>query len=212
MRCVRGFTNRGASGRGAKHHLIGLLKAILAAVIGACLGLAATWLALERNVTFGETRLGPWIHNPRAAYADADPYTRAHRARMGDVPLSQGEGLLFFATASADGSPLDPRCDYVISGPMPPARLWTLSAMTPDGQPTQATATRTSISSAEIVRDHAGGFDIIASARARPGNWLPLPPTGAFVFMLRLYDTSGSAAAGVMTGDQMPGLRRGRCA
>ena len=50
-----------------------------------------------------------------------------------------------------------------------------------------------------MVRDQDGRFDVIASARARSGNWLPIAGDAPFQLMLRLYDTTGSAAAGVMS-------------
>ena len=68
-----------------------------------------------------------------------------------------------------------------------------------------------SISSAEIVRDQDGRFEIAASANARAGNWLPLASGKSFRLMLRLYDATGSAAAGVMSREQMPTLRKGSC-
>lgn len=160
----------------------------------------------------GDVRLGAWTHQPRAAYADADPYTRARRARDGVSPLSQAEGLSFIARRDASGEPLRPTCDYVIAGRPLAARLWTLSVLTPDGRPAHAPAGPASISSAEIVRDQEGRFMVLASAKARPGNWLALPDEERFVLLLRLYDTTGSATAGVLSADQLPTLRPERCA
>ncbi len=191
--------------------MIGLFKTIVAGLVGVALGLAATWLALERGVAFGETHLGPWRANPRAAFADADPYTRAERARTGESPLSQAEGMSFIAARDSDGNRLDPRCDYVFAGPLPAARVWTLSSIDRAGRPLANPAGHNAISSVEVVRDQDGRFDVIASARARSGNWLPIAGDAPFQLMLRLYDTTGSAAAGVMSQDQMPSLRRAAC-
>jgi hypothetical protein len=191
--------------------LIGLLKTIVAGVIGVALGLTATWAALDRGVSFGEAELGPWRGNPRAAYSDADPYTRALRAQTGAAPMSQAEGLTFLAAQDDDGDRLDPRCDYTIGGATPAARLWTLSSLDRAGKPIANGAGRNAISSAEIVRDHQGRFEIVAAANARPGNWLPLAADEPFQLMLRLYDTTGSAAAGVLAREQMPFVRKGSC-
>jgi hypothetical protein len=191
--------------------LIGLFKAIVAGLLGLVLGLGATWLVLEREMHVGETHLGPWRTNPRAAFADADPYSRAERARTGASPLSQAEGMTFIAARDSDGDRLDPRCDYVFGGAVPAARLWTLSSINRAGWPVGNGTGRNAISSAEVTRDQEGRFEVIASAKARSGNWLPIAADAPFQFMLRLYDTSGSAAAGVMSQEQMPSLRRGAC-
>ena len=191
--------------------VIGLLKTIVAGLIGVALGLAATWYAVGGSVTFGDAALGAWSGSPRAAYADADPYTRAIRARSGASPLSQAEGLTFFAARDDAGAQLDPRCDYVIGGAMPAARLWTLSSIDQDGKPVANEFDRNAISSVEVVRDQNGAFAVIAAANARAGNWLPIARSTPFILMLRLYDTTGSAAAGVMAREQMPSVRKGTC-
>jgi hypothetical protein len=192
-------------------HLIGLLKTIVAALLGLALGLTATWYAVGGGLNVGSVELGPWRGNPRAAYADADPYTRAMRARSGQSPLSQAEGLSFFAASDDSGDKLNPRCDYVISGAMPAARAWTLSSIDSDGRPVPNTTGRNAITSVEVVRDQNARIEVVAAAQARAGNWLPLAADQPFKFMLRLYDTAGSAAVGVMSREQMPSIRRGSC-
>ncbi|MFN3888998.1 MAG: DUF1214 domain-containing protein [Beijerinckiaceae bacterium] len=191
--------------------LIGLLKTIVAGLVGLALGLAASWYAVSGGAAFGEIELGPWRSNPRAAYSDADPYTRATRAHTGESPLSQAEGLTFLASRDDDGHRLDSHCDYVLGGAIPAARLWTLSSIDARGAPVPNAIGRNAISSAEIVRDQDGRFEVIAAPGARAGNWLPLARGHSFQFMLRLYDTTGSAAAGVMSREQMPFIRKGSC-
>lgn len=191
--------------------LIGLLKTIVAGLLGVALGLAATWMAIGAGVAPGDVELGPWRGNPQAAYADADPYTRAKRAQTGESPLSQAEGLTFIAARDDDGDRLDARCDYAIGASMPAARMWTLSSIDPAGRPIANTAGRNAIASSEIVRDQDGRFEIVAAANARAGNWLPLAHGETFRLMLRLYDTTGSAAAGIMAREQMPSVRKGTC-
>ena len=125
----------GRAPRDGSSSLTGLLKTIVAALFGAALGLGATWYALGGGVSFGFVELGPWRGNPRAAYGDADPYTRAARARTGEAPLSQAEGLTFFATVDDEGARLDSRCAYTIGGAIPAARLWTLASLDRNGKP-----------------------------------------------------------------------------
>ena len=194
-----------------------LLKVLCAALLGIVLGLGATWSVVERGYRFNAVTAGPWTGFPRNAYADAEPYARAVLARSGEIPLSLAEGLSFIAREDEDGRTLDARCDYIIASPIPAARFWTLTPMTPEGGLIPPAAGRfdtgrIGVTSAEIVRDGRGRFEIVASTRARAGAWLPLTPGAPFVLMLRLYDTPASAAAASLTADQMPRLQRGACA
>ena len=212
MRFLKAQAGRcGRARRDGSSSLTGLLKTIVAGLIGAALGLGATWHALGGGVSFGFVELGSWRGNPRAAYADADPYTRAARARTGQAPLSQAEGLTFFASVDGQGGRLDSRCAYTISGAMPAARLWTLAALDRSGKPIANDTGRNAISSVEIVRDQDGRFELIVASEARAGNWLPVARSESFQLMLRLYDATGSAAAGVMAREQMPTIRKGSC-
>jgi hypothetical protein len=166
---------------------------------------------VDRGYRFGAVEAGPWTSFPRNAYADAEPYARAVIARSGEIPLSLAEGLSFIARQDEDGRTLDARCDYIIASPIPAARFWTLTPMTPDGGLIANDVGRFGLTSAEIVRDGRGRFEIVASPRARAGAWLPLTPGAPFVLMLRLYDTPSSAAATSLTVDQMPRLQRDAC-
>ncbi len=191
--------------------MFSLIKSIVATLIGVALGLAATWAAVERGQRFGAVTTGPWVSWPKSAYRDADPYTRASIARTGEIPLSLAEGLFFLARNDATGSALDPRCDYVMGGAIPPARYWTLTAMTPKGALIPNNSDRYGLTSAEIVRAANGGFEVTISSRARPGNWLPTAPGAPYVLALRLYDTPASSSATALAASQMPSLRKGTC-
>jgi len=192
--------------------LLLIVRTALVALAGACLGLLATGSALERGVSFETVEAGPWRAAPRAALVDADPYTRAGRARSGEVPMAPGEGLAFFASVDETGAPLDARCDYAIAGPTPPARFWTLTPLDAKGRLTALPNERPALTSAQIVRDERGRFEIVASRHARAGNWLALPREGAFTLALRLYDTPASAQPASAGRGAMPSLRREGCA
>ncbi|HEV2571274.1 DUF1214 domain-containing protein [Methylocella sp. CPCC 101449] len=188
------------------------LKSLLAAAIGVALGLTATWLAVERGYGFGAVSSGPWTGWPKTGSDGADPYARAVLARTGEVPLGLAEGLSFTARTDEAGAKLDPTCDYIVTGPIPPARYWTLTALTPRGLVIDNGAGRTGITSAEIVRAMDGSFAITLSRQARAGNWLPLGNTSDFVLLLRLYDTPLSSASSSIGTTPMPTLRKERCA
>ena len=191
---------------------MGAFKTLLATVVGLCLGLYATWYAVEQDVAFGSVRAGPWVGQLRNGTREADPYARAALARHGETPIGLTEGLSFIAREDDAGAPLNPSCSYHISGPIPPARYWTISLLSPQGHLLPVPLDRHGFTSAEVLRDARGHMRIEIAASARPGNWLPAPKDRDFVVMLRLYDTALSANAGSVTAATMPRLTPGACA
>ncbi len=188
-----------------------LIKSCLVVVLGTLLGLALTFFSLERGFGFGAVRAGPWTGWPKTGSADIDPYARAILSRSGAIPLGTGEGISFLARTDSDGAPLNPRCDYSLKGPMPPARFWTLSVYTPNGALIENAAKRYGFTSAEILRGSDMPAEIILSSKVHPGNWLPTPQTTPYVIDLRLYDSVLSATAASLDGSVMPKLVKGLC-
>ena len=188
------------------------IKSVIVALTGVMLGLAATWLSIEKGHGFGAVRAGPWIGWPRAGSPSADPYARAAISRTGEVPLSLAEGLSFQAHEDSAGQPLQRNCVYTIEPPIPVARYWSLSVSTPDGAALSNDFDRSGITSSEIIRSGSGTFKIVMAQGVQPGNWLPLDSTGPFVLVLRLYDTPVSAATSALRASDMPAIKRGACA
>ncbi len=188
-----------------------LLKACFLVVLGTLLGFALTYSSLERGFSFGAVRAGPWTGWPKAGSPDIDPYARALLARTGSIPLGTGEGISFVARTDSSGARLDPACDYVLRGPMPPARYWTLSVFTPNGALIENPAKRYGFTSAEILRAADHPAEIILASAAQPGNWLPTATTSPYVVVLRLYDSVLSATAASLDSTTMPQLVRGLC-
>ena len=199
--------------------MLHILKMIVIATAGVALGLAATFFSVERSqdtglgagVWFGAVKAGPWTGWPRSGTRDADPYARALFARNGETPLGITEGLSFIARQDSRGDLLEPRCDYSVSGAVPPARFWTLSALSPDGHILPASSARSGFTSSEVLRKTGGDFEIRVAASARPGNWLQVVHDLPFLLMLRLYDTSLSANAFFVTERAMPAIVREGC-
>ena len=191
--------------------MISFLKTLIATLVGLGLGLAMTFFAVERGMGFGAVQAGPWTGWPKTGTRDADPYARAVLARTGETPVGITEGLNFLARTDSGGALLDPRCTYTVGSSSPPARYWTLTALGPQGRSFDQARLREGFTSAEILRQSDGGFEITISATARPGNWLQIPADQPFLLMLRLYDTSLSASANSIDAQIMPKVTRGRC-
>lgn len=188
-----------------------LFGSLLAFLVAAVVGLGATWLSLERGTAFGAVTLGAWTAWPKTGTPDIDPYARAGIARSGELPLSSGDGVAFFARTDDEGRPLDGRCDVSISGITPPARFWTLTLYTPDGRLVANAVGRYGFTSQEIVRRSDGTFDIRLAPRARAGNWLPTGGVERYVLVLRLYDTPVGPATRPGREAPMPAISRGEC-
>lgn len=188
-----------------------LVKTVVATLAGTALGLFVTSLSVEHGFGFDAVQAGPWTTWPKAGSVDADPYARAIIARSGQIPLGSAEGLSLIADKDSTGRSLSPSCDYVISGAIPTARFWTLTVMTPEGRVADNSSGRFGFTSSEIVRDWKGGFSIVVSRSARPGNWLPVG-NAPYLIMLRLYDTPNSATASTLDAREVPAIVAERCA
>ena len=187
-----------------------LIDIAIVIVVAAVVGLATAWYALDRGHLFGAVRAGEWTAWPRAGGPSADPYSLAVLARTGELPLGDGEGIAFTAENDKNGQPLDGRCDYLVSGQTPAARLWTLTAYDRDGRLMANPARRPSFHSREILRRPDGGFAIAIAAQVQPGNWLPIGAVDRFKLVLRLYDTpltTGSQIADLA----MPQIAKAGC-
>lgn len=172
-----------------------LIGSLFALAVAALVGLGATYLALTRGAAFGSLSIGSWTAWPKTGTAEADPYARASIARTGQLPVALGDGVSFTAQSDDNGKQLDGRCDVILSGITPAARFWTITLYNSEGELAANSVGRHGFSSQEIVRQADGGFQIVVSPRANPGNWLPTGGIERYALVLRLYDT----AVGVST-------------
>ncbi len=188
-----------------------LFKFLATLLTGTLLGLAATYYLLVGGVSFDEVKAGPWKRWPKSGSMDIDPYAHAMLARSGQLPLGTAEGLSFFAWNDSAGEPLRAGCDYMVRGPVPPTRYWTLSLYAPTGSLVDNPAKRFDFTSAEILRAADGGFEIAVSRHARPGNWLPIGDVSAFALVLRLYDTLFDFGMSKVEATALPQIAKGHC-
>lgn len=165
------------------------LGVLTAFALAAALGLGATWWTTANGLPAGGLWIGVWRADPDAGTLAADPYEIAQAVRSGEAPLSYGDGLAFTARTDDDGRPLDAACDYELTGDLPTARLWTLSAFTPGGLRFSNGFRNVALTSATDVRIVGQPLKIELSRHARPGAWAPLEGDGAFALRLSLYET-----------------------
>lgn len=188
-----------------------LVKILATVITGTVLGLGITYGLVAAGASFDEISAGAWTRRPQSGSLDIDPYAHAVFARRGELPLGKSEGLSFVARQDSAGAPLRGRCDYVISGPIPPTHFWTLSLYSPSGALVANKAKRFGFTSAEILRAADGSFEITVSRHARPGNWLPIGKVSHFVLVLRLYDTLFDIGMAKVEAMALPEIKKGQC-
>lgn len=198
--------------RRRERRLPGAVLILYALTIALLLGLGSVHWALRGTYPLGGVHIGAWTTWPTAGAESADPYARAVMARTGEIPLALGEGLAFLAQTDGTNQPLDTACTYRIGSVTPQARYWTLMAYDPSGRPVRTPLGRAGFTSAEVVRDMKGLFEVVLSRQAQPGNWLQLPTGGRFGLVLRLYDTTVAAGAASIDPKALPLIERISCA
>jgi hypothetical protein len=127
------------------------------------------------------------------------------------LPVGSGDGVAFSARTDDAGKPLDGRCDVALAGITPQARYWTMTLYDPEGRLVPNSVRRQGFTSQEIIRRADGTFEITASPRARPGNWLPTGGIERYVLVLRLYDTPIGMATRTGREAPMPTITQKAC-
>ena len=70
------------------------------------LGIASAWLMVDRGSLLTTGQFGAWSVWYNAGHPDADPYTRAHFARLGRLPVTSTSALYYVARGDDDGDTL----------------------------------------------------------------------------------------------------------
>ncbi len=189
--------------------MVALIKIVVAVLLGVVAGLLVTIHTLDGGAR--TVVAGPWQGAPRDGTMDIDPYTLAADDRSGVLPLGVAEGLTFVARTDSAGATFAPSCAYIVKGPMPEARFWTITLLDADGAPVADPAGRYGFTSAEVLRDAGRPVSIIVAPEARSGNWLPTGQASGYVLMLRLYDSGLSTIGAVFDAADMPSITKVGC-
>ncbi len=163
-----------------------LTRFLLFAAIALTLGLGSAWRAVSHGFFVSADRFGPWVFWYREGTSDADPYTLAHLARQGVLPITAATGMTFTATRDSSGSRLSGDCTYEVRGSAVPAVWWNIAAFTPDGQKMPNKTGRSSFSAANILAAPDGAFVVRLSPEVQPGNWLPASRGNRVVLRLNI--------------------------
>ena len=178
---------------------------IVFTVVAVGLGIGSAFFAVNNSDQLGLFQLGPWRSWPNAASPLADPYTKADRARKGAIGLGASEGLAFVSITDDNGTPLDGACQYRIYGTHLPARFWTLSLVTLNGELVDNPSKRYGFHSLTIAKRDGLDYEIVTGPNVMGGNWLKSETDTPFQLVLRLYESPLTSGGGF--GDlQLPNI------
>ena len=142
---------------------------------------------VEIGPGFASVREGPWQAWSRVGRSTADPYTRAHIARSGRLPVMSKSVLYFTTVRDSNGSKIDSECDYLIAGNDPGRGWWSVAAYDGAGNLMANPAERYTFNADNVLRDPNGRFQISLSKFPMPGNWLPVDSDYQVRLIFRLY-------------------------
>jgi hypothetical protein len=166
------------------------------------IGLSTAWYMVDYGSRLTVERDGPWQRWTIAGAPGADPYTKAHFARAGWLPVSTVVAHYHIASKDSSGEALYTDCDYQVSGPAPLGHRWTLAAFDMQGRGVPSGAGQTMISSSTALPGPEATISIRLSQATSPGNWLGLTGSSRMQLLLTQYGRSDKAlksATGVAT-------------
>ena len=188
----------------------GLVRFVAFCFVGTLLGLITAQHAVSGRYGVVSDAKGAWTVWPRATDAKIDPYTRAHHLSHGLVPSNRFDTVEYEARVDGTGRTLDEDCTYLVSGPMPQARWWSLSALASGDDAETESDSRHGLVSGQLVFEADQSFRVAVSRELQAGNWLRPPESGQLVLLLRLY-TPASAVLRRPLAAELPSIERQVC-
>lgn len=183
-------------------------------VMALMLGIGSAWHMIEHGSPLTTTKVGPWDGWVSEGNPSADPYTRAHVARSGRLPLTSTVARYFVARTDSAGRLLRSDCEYAIEGSPLNARWWSLAVYDEYGGLIENPSARYSFNSEEMLRHSDGKFRVNLSRQVRPENWLPSGRVDqSLVLLLRVYSPRETDASGIglVPGQRLPKIERIAC-
>lgn len=191
-----------------------LFSFFIFAALSLVLGLGSAHYLIEHGFALVITQAGPWKAWTHAGGLGADPYTRAHIARTGQLPITSASGLTFVATTDNSDAALTSDCEYEIVAQPLPAVWWTVAVYDEYGKLIPNKAQRYAFSSQNLATLPDGTQRISLSPTARPGNWLPSGDGGSLTLVLRIIrplTVEQQQTNEALASQQLPRIRRIGC-
>jgi hypothetical protein len=188
-----------------------VLEGVFIAAIVLVGGLGSSWYMVEAGSRLTSEKRGPWVIWTSAARPDADPYTRAHFASAGTLPMSAEVQQTYVARSDATGDRLHSSCEYAVEGKLTKAEWWSIAVFDERGKLIPNAADRFAYTGQTIALASAGNFAITLAREARPGNWLPIGGAGRLALVLNVVDQRASETHGTADETQLPVIRKIKC-
>ncbi len=151
-------------------------------------GLGSSWYVTQWGSALTTETTGPWVMWIAAAREDADPYTRAHFARSGALPLPADLAETHTARTDSDGRALHSSCDYEITFAPSSHAWWSIAVFDWEGKLIPNNTDRYAFTSQTAAIGGDGRFSGMLSRSASPGNWLPTGGGGRIVLVFTVID------------------------
>jgi hypothetical protein len=183
-------------------------------VVALFLGMGSAWYMIEYGSPLTTTKVGPWSSWESEGKPDADPYTKAHVARSGRLPLSSTVARYFMARSDSSGHALISSCEYAIEGAPLNARWWSIAVYDEYGGLIDNPTGRYSFNSEELLRHSDGTYRINLASKARPENWLPSGTEDQhLILLLRIYSPreTDPLGVGLIRPERLPKIERKSC-
>ncbi len=174
-------------------------------------GVGSSWYMVEAGNRFTTTTVGPWVTWNAVARTDADPYTRAHFAKLGALALSSDMAETYLARTDDDGRYLHSSCDYLVKTTPAPNSWWSLTVYDKDGALIDNTAGRHAYTSETAAVNADGSVSATLARAASPGNWLPTSGAGRLAAVFIKMDYGTATGTGDSGAKNLPVITRGDC-
>jgi hypothetical protein len=170
-----------------------VLKWLSAVVVGVLLGAGTLYYAVFVANPAPVVANGAWRMNPLAGSAANDAYSRLQISVTSILALAKSETIYFVAEGDDAGEAFSPACDYLLTGPAPEARWWSVTAYGPDDMLIPTQSARYSASAATVVQDGTGDIEIALTPDGSGPNGIATG-AGGFILLLRLYQPAKALA------------------
>lgn len=191
-----------------------ILDTILVLVIALAIGIGTAWYMIDEGSALTTGKVGAWSVWYAAGDPKADPYTRAHMARSGRLPITSTSATYYFATTDDIGRELKSDCIYLIEGRPFDAAWWSLTVYDAAGRLIANKARRHSFSGEELIWGTNGRYSIRMASTVQPGNWLPSGDDKDLELVMRVYRPRGAndpSGVGSDNEDRLPSITRESC-
>lgn len=190
-----------------------IFDTLLVLTIAVVIGLGSAWYMIDEGSALTTGSIGPWSVWHSAGNPEADPYTKAHIARSGRLPITSTSATYYFADADGDGHKLVSGCDYLLEGSAFNAAWWSLTLYDETGRLVANKARRHSFAGRELTIHRNGRYRLHLASHVKPGDWLPSGENKKLMLVIRVYGARGDGGLDKREANEarLPTIKREGC-